>query len=199
MNTSLYRCYAADGTLLYVGISFRPTRFSQHRRDKDWWSDVSAIDIEHYPDRDSAKAAEDRAILVEQPVHNIVGAARQERLFTESRYRRIKTTLGNAKQNQKQAQLLAARWQSLIEDVSGQLADLDTRPPWSSITQTRDWHYQAFESVARDLGMRVSIAEWQAKALWVAEHLHRGRMYWSDEKTEDSLTKMEQDVHGTSS
>ncbi len=69
---TLYRFYASNGALLYVGITNNPgRRFSKHRDDKDWWLDVARIDMEQYPSREALNAAEQRAIQNERPLHNI--------------------------------------------------------------------------------------------------------------------------------
>lgn len=68
---ALYRFYADDGTLLYVGITNNPgNRFNQHGADKPWWHEVRGITMEPYPDRASVLAAEARAIAVENPRYN---------------------------------------------------------------------------------------------------------------------------------
>lgn len=68
----LYRCYASDNALLYVGISKHwPDRMIQHRRDKHWFGDVTKVEVEHYADRDTALAAERAAIQKERPQHNV--------------------------------------------------------------------------------------------------------------------------------
>jgi hypothetical protein len=73
--TDLYRFFDANGRLLYVGISLHAAqRASDHRRDKDWWSDVARMDVEHQADRQTALKAELLAIRTEHPIHNIIGA-----------------------------------------------------------------------------------------------------------------------------
>lgn len=73
--TTLYRMFAEDGRLLYVGISSRAAaRWEQHRHDKPWWSEIARISVEHFPTRDKALAAELVAIRGEQPQHNVAGA-----------------------------------------------------------------------------------------------------------------------------
>lgn len=77
MNTlhTLYRFYNAEGHLLYVGITSNPpARFSQHRQQKQWWSDVATIQLEQFADRDQLAAAEIKAIRQEKPLHNITHA-----------------------------------------------------------------------------------------------------------------------------
>ena len=73
--TDLYRCFGADGALLYVGISndvFR--RMEEHRMAAPWWTCVSAVFVEHMPSRTSAEVSECSAIRSEHPLHNIAGA-----------------------------------------------------------------------------------------------------------------------------
>jgi hypothetical protein len=70
--TSLYRFYRADGLLLYVGISKNPPeRFTQHKGDKPWWTEVHSIRLEHFDTRKEAAKAERRAITEEEPAYNI--------------------------------------------------------------------------------------------------------------------------------
>jgi predicted GIY-YIG superfamily endonuclease len=68
----LYRFYSSTGQLLYTGITMNPpARFASHR-EKDWWTMVSGITVEHYDDRDQLIKAERRAIQIEHPVYNVV-------------------------------------------------------------------------------------------------------------------------------
>ena len=75
--TAVYRLYAADGSLLYVGISNQPEiRWQQHALEKRWWPEVAAKDTFWYDDRDTAAAEEMRAIVSEDPRHNKRGPRR---------------------------------------------------------------------------------------------------------------------------
>jgi hypothetical protein len=69
----LYRLYDADGTLLYVGISYSAiARFAGHKADKPWIGDVARIDIEHHDvTRREMLNIERRIILTEKPLHNV--------------------------------------------------------------------------------------------------------------------------------
>lgn len=68
----LYRFYSATGQLLYVGVTMNPpTRFKDHKRDKEWWSMVAGITVETYPDRAAVLDAECRAIKIEHPQYNV--------------------------------------------------------------------------------------------------------------------------------
>lgn len=70
--TTLYRLYAADGALLYVGIADSwPSRMRQHARQKPWWTEVTTVRLEHHPLRGVAERAERAAIQSERPRHNI--------------------------------------------------------------------------------------------------------------------------------
>jgi len=69
---ALYRFWAADGTLLYIGLTMNPpTRFKAHSKDKEWWLLVASVTFEHFPTRDALVAAERAAIEQERPVHNV--------------------------------------------------------------------------------------------------------------------------------
>jgi predicted GIY-YIG superfamily endonuclease len=68
----LYRLYAADDTLLYIGISNRPElRLENHQKHKDWWHEVDTYTTDGYMDRREAEAAEVAAIQAERPLYNV--------------------------------------------------------------------------------------------------------------------------------
>ena len=77
--TSLYRCFNADGTLLYVGITACGLRrFAAHQKDSPWWSKVARVDVKHFASRTEAAEAETRAIAEERPRYNIRGRRQVE-------------------------------------------------------------------------------------------------------------------------
>lgn len=67
----VYRCYAADGQLLYIGAtnSLRQ-RLSHHRARTPWWGQVAFINTASFPDRATARNVERAAIEAENPLHN---------------------------------------------------------------------------------------------------------------------------------
>lgn len=68
---ALYRFYGAGGTLLYIGITNSiPVRLKAHDKGKPWWTGVTNITVEHYPDRRAVLEAERRAIVTERPLYN---------------------------------------------------------------------------------------------------------------------------------
>lgn len=70
---TLYRFYAPDGALLYIGITKDlGTRLKAHNRQKDWFVEVADVKLEHFPSRDAVEAAERAAIANENPRWNIV-------------------------------------------------------------------------------------------------------------------------------
>lgn len=72
---ALYRFFAEDGELLYVGITSNPARrFAQHGSDKEWWEEVAEIRMERLPSREAVLAAERAAIIAERPRYNVVHA-----------------------------------------------------------------------------------------------------------------------------
>jgi predicted GIY-YIG superfamily endonuclease len=72
-QTSLYRHFAADGSLLYVGISLSwPARTKTHARGSTWFEQVAKVEIEHFPTRADALNAEREAIKRERPKFNVV-------------------------------------------------------------------------------------------------------------------------------
>ena len=71
----LYRHFAANGDLLYVGISCKPiTRLKQHEHDSCWAAEIARVDVQQFATRGEALAAERAAIKAEKPKHNIVHA-----------------------------------------------------------------------------------------------------------------------------
>jgi hypothetical protein len=73
---ALYRFYGAEDDLLYVGITVDPgRRWTRHRSDKLWWTEVARIQIDQFPDRPSVLAAELEAIEQERPRYNIMHAS----------------------------------------------------------------------------------------------------------------------------
>lgn len=69
----LYRKFAADGSLLYIGISKNATRRGYiHKSESHWHDMVFKTTVEDYPTRDAAADAERRAITFEKPIFNKV-------------------------------------------------------------------------------------------------------------------------------
>lgn len=73
MNTSLYRHFANNGALLYVGISLSwPARTKAHAQKSNWFEQVAKVEIEQFSSREAALEAEREAIKRERPKFNIV-------------------------------------------------------------------------------------------------------------------------------
>jgi hypothetical protein len=71
--TSLYRHFAADGSLLYVGISLSwPARTKAHANSARWFDQVARVEIEQFPTRAAALEAERAAIKLERPKFNVI-------------------------------------------------------------------------------------------------------------------------------
>jgi hypothetical protein len=69
----VYRLYAADGTLLYIGSAYDPDgRCAEHRR-KPWWPEVTRRTEEWFGHRNKAYREELKAIGVENPRYNRMG------------------------------------------------------------------------------------------------------------------------------
>lgn len=67
----VYRLYAADGALLYIGrtVDLRP-RLRQHRMQQPWWPEVSHVTVEPCAEPFGSVGAESMAIEMEQPRWN---------------------------------------------------------------------------------------------------------------------------------
>jgi predicted GIY-YIG superfamily endonuclease len=75
---SLYRHFAADGTLLYVGISLNPlNRLGQHKHNAAWFDKITRVAIEQFPSWAAALEAERNAIKEEKPLYNIAFAPKE--------------------------------------------------------------------------------------------------------------------------
>jgi len=69
----VYRLYAADGTLLYVGSTGNLLgRLGSHAADKIWASRVVSVRVEAFTERDAALQAEREAVRREKPAQNSV-------------------------------------------------------------------------------------------------------------------------------
>lgn len=68
---TLYICYNQQGEMLYVGISLDAgRRLKQHARDKDWFCEVSTIDVRHFDTRQMLEYAEKQMIQTNSPKYN---------------------------------------------------------------------------------------------------------------------------------
>ncbi len=84
----LYRFWAADGSLLYIGLTMDPgTRWRAHRHTQPWWATVAMVTIEHFPDRETVTLAEVAAIKAEKPKHNVRDAGSRKGKKRQSRRR----------------------------------------------------------------------------------------------------------------
>jgi predicted GIY-YIG superfamily endonuclease len=74
-RTAVYRLFAADDTLLYVGIAKRfGRRWEQHAKLQPWWPHVDHQSVYWYPSREDAALAEKHAMRDEAPVYNKAGS-----------------------------------------------------------------------------------------------------------------------------
>jgi predicted GIY-YIG superfamily endonuclease len=76
-KTTLYRFFAADGRLLYVGITGSLSgRLMSHNSDKPWFTQIATATFQHHRTRTEAIKAELLAIHREGPLYNVAGNAR---------------------------------------------------------------------------------------------------------------------------
>jgi len=77
----LYRAYAANGRLLYVGVTYCWTaRKSQHKKADKWFREMNRVEFCEHDSRHEAELAEYAAIKNESPMFNVVGVSRQHKL-----------------------------------------------------------------------------------------------------------------------
>lgn len=79
-RTALYRHYAEDETLLYVGVSLSvAARLAAHEATSAWFDQIARVDVEWHPTRAAALAAEKHAIKTENPKCNVVHGSAPKR------------------------------------------------------------------------------------------------------------------------
>lgn len=90
MTYYVYRCYDADGDLLYVGCSKDvEKRLKQHEGYADSWvNQMARIAVEEYPDHESALLVEARAIATEHPYWNTLGRWSHRDRWSEADFQR---------------------------------------------------------------------------------------------------------------
>ena len=72
MMNVVYRCFDADGVLLYVGRTSRPrSRLKAHSILSPWWKNGVRVQIKLHKNRDASVIAERDAIRTERPLFNI--------------------------------------------------------------------------------------------------------------------------------
>lgn len=80
----LYRHFAGDGTLLYIGSTINPIiRLGGHRVKSEWFADIRRIEIEPYATKELLLQAEKAAIQDERPKYNINGKQPPPRVNVE--------------------------------------------------------------------------------------------------------------------
>jgi len=73
-KTYLYKATAADGELLYVGITSQTNvRMNAHVNNSQWHALMAGVEYFEFPDRDAATAAESEAIRSLRPRFNVTG------------------------------------------------------------------------------------------------------------------------------
>lgn len=70
----VYRCYDADGVLLYVGCSSNPTKRVEDHRANAWWGQrIATVRNTVFPYNEYALDMEREAIWTERPICNVKG------------------------------------------------------------------------------------------------------------------------------
>jgi predicted GIY-YIG superfamily endonuclease len=74
-GAQVYRCFDAQGNLLYIGASYNAVkRLSEHRGwSAYWFHKCKRVDVQHFDNRQDALLAEAMAIRTENPLYNTVG------------------------------------------------------------------------------------------------------------------------------
>lgn len=70
----LYRAFAADGALLYVGLAKNwAARWTAHAAKALWFPEVTRLELQRFASPDDAIDAERALIAAERPHHNVRG------------------------------------------------------------------------------------------------------------------------------
>lgn len=78
--TYVYRCYDADGRLLYIGCSNNPAaRVAAHRAFAWWGGRIARVRNTVFPNREAALVREKAAIYSERPACNVTSRWLQHR------------------------------------------------------------------------------------------------------------------------
>lgn len=78
-KTFLYRHFGSKNVLLYIGISNNcAARTDAHEKASAWHHKIRRVDIEAFPSRKQALAAEKKAIRKEQPLCNSIHKKRRK-------------------------------------------------------------------------------------------------------------------------
>jgi hypothetical protein len=68
----VYRMYAWDGRLLYVGRTYRPgQRMQAHASQSQWWAATTHVTFRAYADQAEAREVEIDAIRQDFPAYNV--------------------------------------------------------------------------------------------------------------------------------
>jgi hypothetical protein len=74
-KAAVYRLFAADGALLYIGSSYDPDKRCEVHHRLPWWREVGRRTEEWFPNRSQAYTAETKAIWREKPKYNVACTA----------------------------------------------------------------------------------------------------------------------------
>ncbi|MFJ1865522.1 hypothetical protein ACIOD1_12905 [Streptomyces sp. NPDC088097] len=112
-QAAVYRLFAADDTLLYIGSAYDPEQRCIGHHDKPWWPQVARRTEEWHPSRGAAYAAEMAAVAVERAKYNVMGApgARSDAMRRRDEMARVRGQViaeMHRVQNQAMADLRAA-------------------------------------------------------------------------------------------
>lgn len=115
-QAAVYRLYAANDTLLYIGSAYDPDHRCKAHRSKQWWPQVARREDEWHYGRRAAYLAEMRALGSEGPQHNDFGTPGYATPQTDAVARR-------AESMRVRGAVQSAAWKAWRETRGGALAD----------------------------------------------------------------------------
>lgn len=124
-GVSLYRHFAGDGQLLYVGVSLNAIRrLVEHREASGWFGGVRRVEIEVFASREEVLRAERAAIKRERPQYNVQHREsdpppkKKRQVLQAEVYEGLRARWGDTLLRESRAGELRARfWRSGPEDI----------------------------------------------------------------------------------
>lgn len=167
----VYRCFDADGRLVYVGCTKDPaTRLAHHRSNAFWAGEVARVKMTVHPTKATGRAAERRAIRTESPRFNNMGRWATRGGWTSQQYVDFAHTLlakGTFATSYNRGRLVKLFAEYLVKFGEPHPLDAKIRELWTQQDET-----QRRERALNELSSRARRLEIEAEeAAWLAAHV----------------------------
>lgn len=113
-HTTVYQYFAANGALIYVGITNRGTRrLHEHAESKPWWHLATGCTLEHFTSRDEALRREAELISRYRPPYNTQHNPERNRPLAERAQERLRVAPRHLDQRPRVVKQRRAAWYEL--------------------------------------------------------------------------------------